>query len=116
MKPHPFDRISFTFGLVAVAAGLVIATQQAGWWSPRPQLLVALAVAGGLACLAALWPRSLGWRSSGIVTPTPGAAINRLPGETAAPVIAPTTATTTEPMDFVELDAAKEQSLGLGAD
>lgn len=122
MKSHPFDRISFTFGLVAVAAGLVIASQQAGWWSPRPQLLVALAVAGGLACLAAMWPRSLGRRMNGIVTPTPGAAINRIPAEAAEPVTTPVSAampvsaTTTEPIDFVELDTAKEQTLSLDAD
>lgn len=103
MKPHPFDRISFTFGIVAVAAGLVIATQQAGWWSPQPKLLIAMAIAGGLACLAAMWPRSLGRRLNGIVTSTPGSAINRIPADPPAAAAAEFAA----PLDFEALDAAK---------
>ena len=78
MKQHEFDRISLAFGLVTLAAGVVIIGQQAGVWRPDPRNLAAFGVIAAALTLAAMWPR--GRRvGSDPVSHSPGSAINRLP-------------------------------------
>ena len=82
MNVHKTDRLSLALGVSTVIGGVVITAHQAGWWdAPNYGVLIGLALALVALCLASLWPRRSARRTedAGIVSPTPGAAINRLP-------------------------------------
>lgn len=54
MKPHPFDAISFTFGIVLLAVGVLVSAGEVSWlfggW-----LMPALIIGAGVLLIFAGW-------------------------------------------------------------